>query len=1004
MEYPVIDVRTEEALVKEIGRKAKSYTPEWRFDRTDPDPGTALALMFAKLHHRTIGQFNKLLYKDKIDLFDRIGASMRPCAPAEGVVAFSLVNGVVGGTHLEKGVALTSDKDRGNGEKVGAETLDDVYVTPARIQAIYESRKDPERINRLYESEGEQSMTESLLLFGGGGEALAEHEWSFSHPSMFAFEKTGRLGLIFSGPGQAPFPEELLQRLADPACAVFSYSAEEGFVSFAAQYVKEGILYLEKKASQPPVSPLQIQEVSQYWVKMTLLDHTLCDRIQLCGLRLLSEGPSMIPDYVQAEGTEQAKELCIPFGERFSIYNEVYFASREALSKRGALIRFSFLEGFIKVPVQEQEKQPIQWKLVMPRSAVSVSKEYDITIGEVVWEYFNGLGWARLFPGQEYSDVFSPGDGTDRKRHTLVFRCPEDMAPAYVGAAQAYHIRARILKVANAFKTEGQYISPVLSQISFRYDYPLPGCRPGYFFCRSILEERSVRAETCFQGTYPWKPFWQSEDRQTAVYVGLDRPLTQGPIRMLWVLKDADLHTKPVLAWEYVGNGGRFKSLDVEDGTEGLRQTGIVTFEGCGDWQSKVLFGQDLYWLRIRDVGDGYEKEKALLRPVVEAVYMNAARIRATRSGYRETFTVSRYEEHLTFQLLHSDIYRLELWIDETATISRQEEERLEKEGRLQKKQDFSGMVTEVWVRWEQKASFSVSEPDDRHYILDANEGTITFGDGRHGRVPAVGVVDGIRVSYSTGGGKETDLAPGEITGLELSAGFINQATNPMHLTGGYDREDVEDAIRRRAGELRHRFRAVTLMDYEMLAMEAARGIARVRCVSGYDEEGRPAPGSVSLLVLPEDHQKGGHFFPELKKKIYRYLEDKADPDLIGQERLHILQPTLVKVGVQCKIMIKAHDQSYEIRSMLIRRLEQFLDPLTGGVGGKGWQIGQLPDRSQIVEIIYQDERIRHMEDLLISCTVRSDRQEKEVSQEDLGHDPYLLTVNGTHRVTVRVG
>ena len=42
----------------------------------------------------------------------------------------------------------------------------------------------------------------------------------------------------------------------------------------------------------------------------------------------------MAPDYVQAEGTEQARELCIPFGEQFGVYSEVYFSCREALNKR----------------------------------------------------------------------------------------------------------------------------------------------------------------------------------------------------------------------------------------------------------------------------------------------------------------------------------------------------------------------------------------------------------------------------------------------------------------------------------------------------------------------------------------------------------------------------------------------------------------------------------------------------------------------------------------------
>lgn len=1002
MEYPAIDMRTEEELLEEIGQKAKSYTPEWRFDRAHTDAGTALALMFAKLHHRTIGQFNQILYKNQIDFYNRIGAAMRPCAPAEGFVTFSLVNGTVGGIHLEKGVGLTSDMDGKTGEKVGAETLDDVYVTPVGIRAVYECRKNPDYINCLYQSEEGQSAHTGFPVFSGRGENLSRHEWFFSHSSMFSFEKTGRLGLVFSGPEQKAFSNELLSRLAENSCAEFSYSTEDSFVPFGKQYENDGVLYLEKQASQPAAARQEINGVYQYWVRMRLFDAVLCDRIELGGLRLVAEGPSMAPDYVQAAGTEQGKELCVPFGERFSIYDEVYFASRETLDKRGARISFSFWEGFIKVPIQEQEQMETQWKLVMPKSAVAVSREYDITIEEVIWEYFNGFGWARLFPGREYSDVFRAGGENREKRHTLVFQCPDDISPAYIGAAETYYIRARVLKVNNAFKTEGQYVAPVLSQISFRYEYPMPGNQPEYFFCRSNLEERFVRADACFQGIYPWKPFWQCTDEEASVYVGFDAPLKEGPVRLLWVLKGMEQKKRLVLSWEYLGNGGRFKDLNPADGTENFSRTGIVTLEGNDDWQSKTLFGQTLYWLRIRDTAGSYEREPESV-PVIEAVYMNAARVRAIRSGFEEAFTMSRYEEHFTYKLLYQNIHSLELWVNETATISAQDQERLETAGRLKKIRDPGGMVTEIWVKWEQRDGFSMSEAGDRHYVLDANDGTITFGDNRNGRIPAVGTVDGIHVSYTIGGGAETNLSPEGITGMELSAGFINQVTNPLALAGGYDREDVAAAVRRRAGELRHRFRAVSLKDYELLAMEASGGIARVHALSGYDEEGNQASGHVSLLVLQENYRQGEYFFPELSRRIMSYLKDKADPNLLVGGRLHIIRPVLVCIGVQCEVVIRDHNESYEIRTGLTKRLEQFLDPLTGGVGGKGWRIGELPDRSQIITVIYHDERIRYMGNLLISCRISSNQQLKEVSEDDIKKNPYLLTVSGEHRVIVRI-
>ena len=49
MGIPEIDRRSKEDLLRAIALRAAAYTPEWRFDRDDPDLGTALALIYAQL-------------------------------------------------------------------------------------------------------------------------------------------------------------------------------------------------------------------------------------------------------------------------------------------------------------------------------------------------------------------------------------------------------------------------------------------------------------------------------------------------------------------------------------------------------------------------------------------------------------------------------------------------------------------------------------------------------------------------------------------------------------------------------------------------------------------------------------------------------------------------------------------------------------------------------------------------------------------------------------------
>ena len=55
----------------------------------------------------------------------------------------------------------------------------------------------------------------------------------------------------------------------------------------------------------------------------------------------------------------------------------------------------------------------------MPKSAVKVERDYDITIDRVIWEYFNGSGWVRLFPGREYENLFDGEGGTYKQKRTI---------------------------------------------------------------------------------------------------------------------------------------------------------------------------------------------------------------------------------------------------------------------------------------------------------------------------------------------------------------------------------------------------------------------------------------------------------------------------------------------------------------------------------------------------------------------------------------------------------
>ena len=55
-----LDSRTQRDLCRRVEELAASYTPEWRFDRRDPDIGSALALIFTGQMAENIRRMNQL--------------------------------------------------------------------------------------------------------------------------------------------------------------------------------------------------------------------------------------------------------------------------------------------------------------------------------------------------------------------------------------------------------------------------------------------------------------------------------------------------------------------------------------------------------------------------------------------------------------------------------------------------------------------------------------------------------------------------------------------------------------------------------------------------------------------------------------------------------------------------------------------------------------------------------------------------------------------------------
>lgn len=235
--------------------------------------------------------------------------------------------------------------------------------------------------------------------------------------------------------------------------------------------------------------------------------------------------------------------------------------------------------------------------------------------------------------------------------------------------------------------------------------------------------------------------------------------------------------------------------------------------------------------------------------------------------------------------------------------------------------------------------------------------------------------------------GKKGNLPSGAIQAMERSIGFINKVTNYETITGGFDKETKTQAVKRVAASFRHQGRAVTAKDFEDIVYGGVRNILQVRCFPGRNEKGENAPGHITLAVLPETGIETGRYFEYIKKGIYQYLMPYMDRRLYDENRLHIVEPEWVSMKLYMTVIAKDTIRIYQMREKITRKINAFIDPVTGNFDGRGWKIGILPSVLQIQNVCSQIEDILYIKNISL--------------KDDTYKEGYVLGTGGTHEIDI---
>jgi hypothetical protein len=280
-----------------------------------------------------------------------------------------------------------------------------------------------------------------------------------------------------------------------------------------------------------------------------------------------------------------------------------------------------------------------------------------------------------------------------------------------------------------------------------------------------------------------------------------------------------------------------------------------------------------------------------------------------------------------------------------------------------------------VWVRWHEVSDFHSSGPASRHFTLDPISGQLRFGDGVHGKIPPLGR-DNIKVGlYRTHNGVDGNAATGSVTVLRNPSGDlanIDSVSNREAAAGGSAEESREQVEERGPQTLKHRNRAVTVEDFEWLALEAASSeIAMARCLPVRDRLGLQTPGWVTVVITPESAAIKPTPSPALLRVVRDYLRDRALVNLKDIDQVHVKGPEYVEVSVVVDVVPSELEKSDQTELEVLERLEDFLHPLRGGPQGDGWDLGRDVFRSEIYTEIEAVNGVDYSQNLRLQASLQ---------------------------------
>ncbi len=240
-----------------------------------------------------------------------------------------------------------------------------------------------------------------------------------------------------------------------------------------------------------------------------------------------------------------------------------------------------------------------------------------------------------------------------------------------------------------------------------------------------------------------------------------------------------------------------------------------------------------------------------------------------------------------------------------------------------------------------------------------------------------------------------TPIAPETIARFVKKDFSIKTISQPYPSFGGRIAEQDNEFYARASERLRHKNRAITIRDYEHLVLEAYPEIYKVKCINHTNKVSEIAPGSVSVITIPDPSLRNDKNPFELKVSKSKLANIKAFLEDINScfVDLDVRNPNYEKIEVSFGVEFHKEfsDRSFYVNK-LSEDIKRFISPWAFGDDEEIIFGGRI-DKSVILNFIEERPYVDYVDNFIM---------EQYVNGEPLGGDPTLAKYNGVQEAVAQ--